>query len=218
MKRPYVIVNCAMSVDGKSALPTKKQLRISSDEDIERMYKLRNECDAVLVGIDTILSDDPNLTVKAKYVKNPKQPLRVVLDSRCRIPKDTLVLNNAAKSLIITIEGNEKHFEGENVEVIGCKANDEEHVDLECALELLYQKGVKKLLVEGGGTIIWSFLEKRLVDDLYIYIGPYVIGGKTTPTVADGLGIKNEGELISLKIVDVTRLGAGILTHYKMIQ
>ena len=155
---------------------------------------------------------------KAKYVKNLKQPLRVVLDSKCRIPKDTLVLNNAAKTLIITIEGNEKHFEGENVEVIGCKANDEEHVDLECALELLYQKGVKKLLVEGGGTIIWSFLEKRLVDDLYIYIGPYVIGGKTTPTLADGLGIKNEGEIISLKIVNVTRLGAGILAHYKMIQ
>lgn len=218
MNRPYVIVNCAMSADGKSALPTRKQLRISSDEDIERMYKLRNECDTVLVGIDTVLSDDPKLTVKAKYVENPKQPLRVVLDSKCRIPKDTLVLNNAAKTLIITTEGNEKHFEGEHIEVVGCKANEEGHVDLEYALELLYQKGVEKLLVEGGGTIVWSFLEKRLVDDLYIYIGPCVIGGKTTPTVADGLGIKNEGELIPLKIVDVTRLGPGILTHYRMMQ
>jgi len=218
MNRPYVIVNCAMSADGKSALPTRKQLRISSDEDIERMYKLRNECDTVLVGIDTVLSDDPKLTVKAKYVENPKQPLRVVLDSKCRIPKDTLVLNNAAKTLIITTEGNEKHFEGEHIEVVGCKANEEGHVDLEYALELLCQKGVEKLLVEGGGTIVWSFLEKRLVDDLYIYIGPCVIGGKTTPTVADGLGIKNEGELIPLKIVDVTRLGPGILTHYRMIQ
>lgn len=218
MNRPYVIVNCAMSADGKSALPTRKQLRISSDEDIERMYKLRNECDTVLVGIDTVLSDDPKLTVKAKYVENPKQPLRVVLDSKCRIPKDTLVLNNAAKTLIITTEGNEKHFEGEHIEVVGCKANGEGHVDLEYALELLYQKGVEKLLVEGGGTIVWSFLEKRLVDDLYIYIGPCIIGGKATPTVADGLGIKNEGELIPLKIVDVTRLGPGILTHYRMIQ
>ena len=218
MNRPYVIVNCAMSADGKSALPTRKQLRISSDEDIERMYKLRNECDTVLVGIDTVLSDDPKLTVKAKYVENPKQPLRVVLDSKCRIPKDTLVLNNAAKTLIITTEGNEKHFEGEHIEVVGCKANEEGHVDLEYALELLYQKGVEKLLVEGGGTIVWSFLEKRLVDDLYVYIGPCVIGGKTTPTVADGPGIKNEGELIPLKIVDVTRLGPGILTHYRMIQ
>ena len=218
MNRPYVIVNCAMSADGKSALPTRKQLRISSDEDIERMYKLRNECDTVLVGIDTVLSDDPKLTVKAKYVENPKQPLRVVLDSKCRIPKDTLVLNNAAKTLIITTEGNEKHFEGEHIEVVGCKANEEGHVDLEYALELLYQKGAEKLLVEGGGTIVWSFLEKRLVDDLYIYIGPCIIGGKTTPTVAGGLGIKNEVELIPLKIVDVTRLGPGILTHYRMIQ
>ena len=218
MNRPYVIVNCAMSADGKSALPTRKQLRISSDEDIERMYKLRNECDAVLVGIDTVLSDDPKLTVKAKYIENPKQPLRVVLDSKCRIPKDTLVLNNTAKTLIITTEGNEKLFEGEHIQVVGCKADEEGHVDLEYALELLCQKGVKKLLVEGGGTVVWSFLEKRLVDDLYIYIGPCVIGGKTTPTVVDGSGIKNESELIPLKIVDVARLGPGILTHYKMIQ
>ncbi|UCD14497.1 MAG: 2,5-diamino-6-(ribosylamino)-4(3H)-pyrimidinone 5'-phosphate reductase [Thermoplasmatales archaeon] len=217
MKRPYVIVNCAMSADGKIALPTRKQLRISSDEDIERTYKLRNECDAVLVGIDTVLSDDPKLTVKAKYVKNPKQPLRVVLDSKCRIPKDALVLNKSAKTLIITTMDH-KHIAGEHVKVVGCKADVNGHVDLECALELLYRKGVKKLLVEGGGTIIWGFLEKRLVDDLYIYIGPCVVGGKTTPTVADGLGIKREDELITLKIVDVSRLGAGILTHYKMIQ
>ena len=218
MKKPYVIINCAMSADGKIALPNRKQLRISSEEDIVRMYKLRNECDAVLVGIETILSDDPKLTVKEKYVKNPKQPLRVVLDSKCRIPKKTEVLNKTTKTLIITTRGHEKRISGEHVEVVGCKADVNGHVDLECALELLYQKGVKKLLVEGGGTIIWSFLEERLVDDLYIYIGPCVVGGKTTPTMADGSGIKREDELITLKIVDVSRLGAGILTHYKMIQ
>ena len=124
MKKPYVVVNCAMSADGKIALPTKKQMRLSSEEDIERMYKLRNECDAVLVGIDTVLLDNPKLTVKEKYIINPKQPLRVVLDSKCRTPKDALVLNDSANTLIITSKGNlplkklktEKHhwyFEGE---------------------------------------------------------------------------------------------------------
>ena len=216
MNKPHVIVNCAMSADGKTALHTRMQLRISSDEDIERMYKLRNECDAVLV--DTVLSDDPKLTVKEKYVKNPKQPLRVVLDSKCRIPNDVLVLNKSAKTLIITTDGNEKHFDGEHIEVVGCKADNEKYVDLVCVLDLLYQKGVKKLLVEGGGTIIWNFLKKGFVDDLFIYIGPCIIGGKDTPTLADGLGIKNEDELIPLKIVDVNRLGPGILVHYKMIK
>ena len=73
MTKPYVIINCAMSADGKIALPTRKQLRISSEEDIKRMYNLRNKCDGVLVGVGTILSDDPKLTVKEKYVKNPNK-------------------------------------------------------------------------------------------------------------------------------------------------
>jgi 2,5-diamino-6-(ribosylamino)-4(3H)-pyrimidinone 5'-phosphate reductase len=218
MNRPHVIVNCAMSADGKIALPNRKQLRISSEEDIERVYRLCNECDAVLVGIETVLSDDPKLTIKEKYVENPRQPLRVILDSKCRIPKNSLVLNKTAKTLIITTKGNEKNFDEDHIEVIGCKADNEGHVDLECALDLLYQKSVKKLLVGGGGIIIWNFLKKKLVDDLFIYIGPCIIGGKDTPTVADGLGIKNEGELINLKIIDVNRLGSGILVHYKMIQ
>ncbi len=81
MKRPYVVINCAMSADGKIASPSGKQMRISCDEDIKRMYELRNGCDAVLVGINTVLSDDPKLTVKEKYVKNPKQPIRIVLDT-----------------------------------------------------------------------------------------------------------------------------------------
>jgi len=218
MNKPYTIINCAMSADGKIALPNRKQMRISSEEDIERVYKLRNECDAVLVGIETILSDDPKLTVKEKYVKNPKQPLRVVLDGKGRTPKNALAVDNSANTLIFTIKGNEKQYYGKHIEVVGCKADNEGHIDIVEALNLLYEKGIKKLLVEGGGTVIWSFLKKRLVDDLYVYIGPYVIGGKNTPTMADGKGIRNKEEVLSLRIVDVTRLGSGILTHYKMIK
>ena len=218
MNKPKVIVNCAMSVDGKIALPTRKQLRISSDEDIARMYKLRNECDAVLVGIETVLSDDPKLTVNSKYVKNPKQPLRVVLDCKCRIPEDSLILNKDAKTLIITTFGNRKNIGGNHVEIVECKSDIEGHIDLNHTLKLLQQKGINKLLVEGGGTIIWSFLKNRLVDELFVYIGPCIVGGKTSPTMADGLGSKNENELIFLKIIDINRLGDGILTHYKPIK
>ena len=217
MKRPHVIINCAMSADGKIALPSRKQVRISCNEDIKRMYNLRNEVDAVLVGIGTILSDDPKLTIKEKYVKNPKQPLRIVLDSICRTPKDALVLNDSAKTLIITKKGNEKQFDCKHIGVVGCKIDNEGYIDLNCVLDLLSKKGVKKLLVEGGSTVIWSFLKKKLVDDLFIYIGPYVIGGKDTPTVADGSGIKNENELLSLRIVNVKRLDEGALIQYKVL-
>ncbi len=217
MNRPQVILNCAMSADGKIALPSRKQLRISSDEDMERVYRLRNECDAVLVGIGAVISDNPNLTIKEKYVKNPKQPLRVVLDSSCRTPEDALVLNDMTKTLIFTIQGNEKHFDGENIEIVGIKKDEEGYVDLESMLDVLYQKGIKKLLVEGGGTVIWNFLRRGLVDDLYVYIGSCIIGGKNTPTMADGIGIKSEGDLLSIKVIDMIRLGSGILVHYKPI-
>jgi 2,5-diamino-6-(ribosylamino)-4(3H)-pyrimidinone 5'-phosphate reductase len=215
MNKPRVIVNCAMSADGKTALPNGKQLRISSEEDIARMYKLRNKCDAVLVGVGTILSDDPKLTVKETYVKNPRQPLRVVLDSKGRTPPEALVLNKIANTLLIMANGHERSFEGKHIEVVGCTVDKQGLLEIPYILELLSRRGIRTLLVEGGGTVIWSFLKSGMVDDLYMYIGPCIIGGKNTPTMASGEGIMREDELITLKIVSIQRMGAGVLIHYQ---
>lgn len=217
MKRPHVIINCAMSADGKIASPIRKQIRISCEEDIERMYRLRNECDAVLVGIGTILADDPKLTVKETYVRHPKQPLRVILDSKGRTPPQALALNDVAKTLIITAKGKKKTYHQPHIEVVECSTDKKGYIDLTCALDLLYQKGVRKLLVEGGGTVIWNFLKKRVVDDLYIFIGSCIIGGKDTPTVADGEGIP-AGEEIALKLCEVKQVGSGVLVYYRPIE
>jgi 2,5-diamino-6-(ribosylamino)-4(3H)-pyrimidinone 5'-phosphate reductase len=204
-----------MSADGKIASPIRKQMQISSDEDIERMYRLRNECDAVLVGVGTILADDPKLTVKEKYVKHLKQPLRVVLDSKGRTPVHALVLNDVTETLILTAKGKEKKFKGSHIEVVGCKTDRNGFIDVECVLDFLYRKGVRTLLVEGGGTVIWNFLKNKVVDDLYIYIGSLIIGGRDTPTVAEGEGIKSEKDNIPLRIVEVKRIGSGLLIHYQ---
>ena len=217
MNRPHVVVNCAMSADGKIALPSRKQLRISCDEDIKRMYRLRHRSDAVLVGIETVLSDNPKLTVKDKYVDNPKQPIRIILDSNCRTPENALAVNNAAKTMIITSKKCNKKY-NDNVEIIECKTDDENQIDLNYLLELLYNLEIKNLMVEGGSTIIWSFLNKGLVDDLYLYMAPIIIGGASTPTMADGKGIEDIVELITLEIMKVKRLGPGILFHFKMIK
>ena len=215
MKRPHVVINCAMSVDGKIASPSGKQIRISCEEDIKRMYKLRNECDAVLVGINTILSDDPKLTVKEKYVKNPKQPIRIVLDTNCKTPVDSLVVNDAAKTLIIAGEKCDKKF-GDNVEVILCDTDDDGLIDLEKLLDILYNKGINKLMVEGGGTVIWIFLKSGFVDDFYIYVGPMIIGGKDTPTISGVKGLDTEN--INLKLIETKAIGPGMLLHYKLIK
>jgi 2,5-diamino-6-(ribosylamino)-4(3H)-pyrimidinone 5'-phosphate reductase len=212
MKRPYVVINCAMSADRKIASPSGKQVRISCEEDIKRMYELRNESDAVLVGINTVLSDDPKLTVKEKYVKNPKQPIRIVLDTNCKTPDDSLVVNDAAKTLIVAAKNCNKVY-GKNVEIVLCSTDDNGLINLNQLLEIVVKKNIHKLMVEGGGTVIWNFLEKGLVDDFYVYIGPMKIGGKNTPTIGEGKSFEK-----FLKLIDTRDIGPGKLLHYKMIK
>ena len=214
MNRPKIIINCAMTADGKIALSNKKQFRISNEDDIKRMYEMRNKVDAVLVGIETVLSDDPKLTVKNKYIDNPHQPIRIILDSKCRTPINSEVVNLVSKTLIIVGKKIDKIYNN-NVEIIECKVNDDKKIDLTSLLEILYNRGIKELMVEGGGSIIWSFLKFGYVDDLFIFISPIVVGGKKTPTLADGEGVDNIQDLIKLRIVETNRIGEGILIHYK---
>lgn len=212
MNRPHVIINCAMSLDGKLASQSGRQMKISCEEDIKRMYKLRNKYDAVLVGIGTVLSDDPKLTVKEKYVKNPKQPIRIVLDTNCRTPIDSQVVNNAAKTLIIIGKECNKKFLN-NVELIKCKIDEKGLIDLENLIQILKNKGIKKLMIEGGSTVISSFLKSNLVDDIFVYVAPIIIGGINTPTL-----VKNIDENINLKLFETKKIGLGILLHYRLIK
>jgi len=209
MNRPYVIINCAMSLDAKIASPSGKQIRISCDKDIKRMYELRNSSDAVVVGINTVLSDDPKLTVKEKYVKNPKNPIRIILDTKCKTPTDALVVNNSAKTIIAVSKECNKKYKN-NVEILNCKTKNN-IIDLEDFLDKIYKKGIKKLMVEGGSQIITNFIKEGLVDDLFIYIGSVLIGGKNTPSLISKIN-KN----IKLNLVKIEKIGSGILVHYKL--
>jgi len=207
MKKPRVIVNCAMSIDGKIALPSRKQTRISNDEDIARVHRLRNQCDAILVGIGTVLADDPSLLVKKRYVKNVSCPLRIVLDSTYRIPAEAQVFTGDAHTLIVTT-CKEEHNNG--VEVIRCGSKGE-RVDLTELMKILYKRGIRRLMVEGGETVIWELLAADLVDELMVFIAPLVIGGTESPTLAGGKGAQSIKEIIHLKIHRMNRIGGGIL-------
>ncbi len=209
MKRPYVFINCAMSLDGKIASKEGKQIRISCDEDIKRMYKLRNKSDAVLVGINTVLNDDPKLTVKEKYVKNPKNPIRIVLDTNCKTPINSLVVNDKAKTYVIVGTDCKKTY-GDNVEIIKCKTK-KGSIDLIDFLDKIYEKGIKKLMVEGGSKVITSFISQKLVDDIYVYVGSIIIGGKNTPSFVSILDSN-----LKLNLVDTKKIGSGMLLHYKI--
>ncbi len=206
--RPKVIINAAMSVDGKIALVGGKRIRISDEKDFRRVHELRNSVDAILVGINTILKDDPKLTVKEKYVKNPRNPVRVVLDSKLRIPEGAKVLNNMAKTIVATTEAAPQR--NINAEIIRCG---EKQVDLKCLLAELWRRGIRSVMVEGGGTVIHSFLKEGLVDELDVFVGSIIIGGGA-PTLAEGVGAEDEDGVIKLKLIECKPLGDGVLLRY----
>ena len=206
---PYIILNCAASADGKIALPNRQKINLSNRKDFARVHALRSECDAIIVGIDTVIEDNPSLTINQKYGSG-KNPLRIILDTNYRTPKGSKVLDGSSKTLIaIGDETIDKKLP--NIEIVRCG---DKEINLEKLLKLLNKRGIKKILVEGGETVLWSFLEKQLFNELNIFISNIIIGGKDTPTIAGGNGFINEEDLLKLKIENITRIGNGILIKY----
>ena len=206
--RPRVIVNCAMSPDGKIAGAERRQLRISSPEDMARVKRLRSECQAILVGAGTVLADDPHLTVKG--LAEGEQALRVVLDPRGKVPEQALVLDARARTLMVTTEGCTRLYPGAETVRLGAGS-----IDLEALLELLGERGISTLLVEGGGETIYSFFKAGLVDTFSVFVGDFIIGGRGSPTPVDGEGFR-PGEHVPLRLESVERLGGGVHLTYEV--
>jgi len=207
--RPKVILNCAASADGKIALSNRQRLKLSNNEDFERVHLLRSKHDAILVGIGTIIEDNPSLTVDPKY-NSTKNPIRIVLDTKCRTPRNARILDGKSKT-ILAIGVGTKPAPIQNAEIIKCGTDE---VDLPRLLKELSNKGVKSVLVEGGETVMWSFLKNELFDEFNIFISSMIIGGKMTPTIAGGEGTLELDDLLRLKLDDAQTLGDGILLKY----
>ncbi len=208
-----VIINCAMSADGKIALRTRKQTRISNEADKRRVHRLRNASDAILVGVETVLSDDPKLLVNEKYARNPKRPVRIVLDSTGRTPKKALVLDGRAPTIIVTNEKTRRRFP--NAETIRCGRDE---VDLKRLMPMLEARGIKKLLVEGGSRVIWSFLESKIADEMNIFVGSIAIGGEKSPTPAGGTGAADLRSIVALRLIRASALDGGVLLRYEVVK
>jgi len=208
--RPHIVVNCAMTADGKIAGKARKQVRISSTEDLERVKRLRSESDAILVGVNTVLADDPHLTVKG--LDRDRNPLRVVLDSNGRTPDAAKVLDDRARTIVATCEGCARDWPGAEVVRFG-----KGMVDLHALMRALEARGVRRLMVEGGGETIWSFFKEGLVDDYLVFIGSKVLGGRSSPSPVDGEGFE-EGSWVSLRLKGTESLGDGVLLSYEVVK
>jgi len=217
-----VVVNAATSVDGKLSTRERRQVRISGDEDFDRVDRLRAAADAVLVGVGTVLADDPHLGVKSEdrrieRLRNgrPANPARVVADSRARTPPDATCLNADAETYLLVSpaapEDRRTALREAGATVI--EAGDD-RVDLPAAFESLETEGVDRLLAEGGGELIYSLFEAGLVDELSVFVGSLVVGGREAPTLADGEGFV-EG-FPALELVSVDRLDDGVVLEYRV--
>jgi len=220
--RMHVHVNAAESVDGKLSTRQREQVAISGSEDFDRMDELRAESDGVLVGVGTVLADDPGLTVKdserreqRKEAGKPPNPVRVVADSHARTPPDAKVLDDAAETYVLVSEAADEcdtaALSADDVTVVVAGA---ERVDLETAFTRLENHGIETLMVEGGGELIFSLFEADLVDRLTVYVGSVVIGGRQAPTLADGEGFTDPDAFSELSLVDVEQLDDGVVLYY----
>ena len=188
---PFIALKFAETLDGKIANRNRDQIQISSAESNRRVHELRDTFDGILVGIETVLNDNPSLTTRLEN-RIGRNPTRIILDSKLRIPLDAQVLDEKSKTIIATTESaDEKKFDilkkFPNVEVI-ISENDSGRIDLEKFFRDLAAREITSILVEGGGTVNFSLLEKNLVDKIFAIIAPKILGGSNSPTSIDGTG------------------------------
>ena len=212
--RPRVILSAAISLDGKLATRTGDS-KLSSRRDKIRVHKLRSRFDAILVGKNTVVIDDPLLAVQGIKGKNP---VRVILDSKATIHASSKILRTCSK--IPTIIAVSKKAKKKNLEKLKkfpvvVKVCGNNKINIKKLLKFLKEKNVKNLLVEGGGITNWSFVKENLVDEAIITITPYIIGGNSSATLVDGNGFSIIAKSSRLRLKNVTRIKNEVILHYE---
>ena len=221
--RPYVILNAAMTLDGKIATATGSS-NISGEEDLKRVHEIRKECDAIMVGIGTVLEDDPRLTVHKVDAKPEDNPVRVVVDSRCRTPVDARITNSDAKTVLACANAFKKDFlESDKYQTFKEKGvrffwSGDKRVDLTSLMSYLHEEGIEKLMLEGGATLNFSMIKAGLIDEINICVAPMVVGGANAKTFFDGDGFDTMDEAVRLELFDSYSLGKDLILKYKVLK
>ena len=201
---PFVSAKFALSIDGKIATRSGESRWITGEKSRLHAHRLRHQHDAILVGINTVIADDPELTARLDG-EEVRQPLRIVLDSQLRIRQSARVVG--PNTLIATTRPGRVGL----AEVLKLPATGEGRVSLPALLDELGKRKLISVLVEGGGEVHAALFAARLVDKVYAYIAPKLIGGRDAPGPLGGQGIEHLTDAMALRDLDVTRLGDDLL-------
>lgn len=212
-KIPYVVLKSAMSLDGKIATYTGESKWITGEDSRKEVHRLRNKLSSIMVGVNTVIMDNPELTYRLGEGRNP---VRIIVDSSLRIPTNSKVVsdNYRNNTIIATTELSSKdkvkELESLGVQVLIIKSKNNK-VDLNDLAITLGEKGIDSILLEGGATLNYSALEAKIVDKIQIYIAPKLIGGETSKTPIGGKGIDVLKDVFKVSDIAMKSVGGDIL-------
>ena len=213
-KKPFVVLKAAMSLDGKIATRTGESKWISSEKSRLQVHNLRNKLSGIMVGVNTVIKDDPELTCR---IQNGSNPIRIIVDSILRIPMNSKVLQNKDNKTIIatTKRANMKNMQEllkKNIKVLIIEEKNGQ-VNLNALIKKLGELNIDSILLEGGGTLNYSALEENIVDKVMIYISPKIIGGEFSKTPVGGIGIDKLNDAFKLKDITANIVDEDILVE-----
>ncbi len=210
-KEPFVLAKWAMSLDGKIACHTGDSQWISCEESRNEVQQLRHQMMGILVGVDTVITDNPRLTCRLEHGKNP---VRIIADSNLRIPMDATVLDGTVRTIIITTSQAPKDkmqaLQEKQIELLICDGA-EGRTDLPQAMKKLGQMGIDSILLEGGGSLMFSAIQAGIVDKVCCYTAPKIIGGASAKTPVEGMGFNSMKEVLALNTMTVRTCGTDVV-------
>lgn len=212
-KQPFVLLKTAMTLDGKIATVTNASRWITGEASRKMVHVLRQHLSAVMVGIDTVIFDDPLLNIRLKG--SWKNPLKVIADTYCRIPLHAKVLTNDPQLTVVATTGladpeKLKQIERMGAQVLMCPIK-ERWVDLHFVMQSLGSMGIDSIMIEGGSTLSFSALQEGLVDKVISFIAPKILGGSNAPTAVGGTGISSMEDAIDLRNLRTKKVGNDLM-------
>ena len=217
-KSPFVVMKTAMTLDGKIASYIGDSKWISCEKSREIVHKMRSSCMGIMVGIQTVLKDNPFLTSR---IENAHNPIPIIIDSTLKIPENAHVLEGKHCIIATTDKADEqkrKRLELKGVEIIQLREKNG-HVDLKLLLNKLGEMGIDSILLEGGGELNFSMLENQLIDKIVFFLAPKLLGGRDAKTPLEGTGFSKVKESICLKDIEIKKIERDIfVTAYPIYE